>query len=93
MAAMTKRERVRAALAGEPVDHVPVALWRHDFLLEWSPEELVAATLEAYRADDWDFIKVQPARDLLRRGVGQHLRSACRAAAAPIDCCHDRRSC
>ena len=60
MAAMTKRERVRAALASEPVDHVPVALWRHDFLREWSPEELVAATVEAYRADDWDFIKFNP---------------------------------
>jgi uroporphyrinogen decarboxylase len=57
---MTKRERVRAALAGEAVDRVPVALWRHDFLREWSPEDLVAATLEAYRADDWDFIKFNP---------------------------------
>jgi uroporphyrinogen decarboxylase len=57
---MTKRERVRAALAGEAVDHVPVALWRHDFLREWTPEDLVAATLEAYRADDWDFIKLNP---------------------------------
>lgn len=57
---MTKRERVRAALADKPVDHVPAALWRHDFLREWSPEELVATTLEAYRADDWDFIKFNP---------------------------------
>ena len=37
-----------------------MALWRHDFLREWSPEELVAATLEAYHADDWDFIKFNP---------------------------------
>ncbi len=57
---MTKRERVRAALAGEPVDHVPASLWGHDFLREWSAEELVAATLEAYRANDWDFIKFNP---------------------------------
>ena len=60
MSEMTKRERVRAALDGEPVDHVPAALWGHDFLREWSPEDLVAATLEAYRADDWDFIKFNP---------------------------------
>lgn len=60
MAEMTKPERVRAALAGEPVDRVPASLWRHDFLREWSPEELVATTLEAYRADDWDFIKLNP---------------------------------
>ncbi len=60
MIEMTKRERVRAALAGGAVDHVPTALWRHDFLREWSAEELVAATLDAYRADDWDFIKFNP---------------------------------
>jgi uroporphyrinogen decarboxylase len=60
MTVMTKRERVRAALAGEPVDHVPASVWRHDFLREWSAEDLVAATLEAYRADDWDFIKFNP---------------------------------
>jgi uroporphyrinogen decarboxylase len=60
MAEMTKRERVRATLAGEPVDHVPASLWGHDFLREWSPEELVAATLDAYRADDWDFVKFNP---------------------------------
>jgi len=60
MADMTRRERVRAALAGEPVDHTPVALWGHDFLREWTPEELVAATLDAYRSDGWDFIKFNP---------------------------------
>lgn len=60
MASMTKRERVRAALAGEPVDHVPASLWGHDFLREWTPEDLAAATIEAYRADDWDFIKLNP---------------------------------
>ncbi len=60
MAEMTKRERVRAALAGESADHAPVALWGHDFLREWTAEELVAATLDAYRADDWDFIKFNP---------------------------------
>jgi uroporphyrinogen decarboxylase len=60
MMEMTKRERVRAALASPPVDRVPVSLWGHDFLREWSPEDLVAATLDAYRADDWDFIKFNP---------------------------------
>ncbi|MFQ5380222.1 MAG: uroporphyrinogen decarboxylase family protein [Dehalococcoidia bacterium] len=57
---MTKKERVRAALRGDPVDHVPVSLWGHDFLREWSAEDLAAQTLEAYRAHDWDFIKLNP---------------------------------
>jgi uroporphyrinogen decarboxylase len=57
---MTKKSRVRAALASEPVDRAPASLWGHDFLREWSAEELVASTLEAYRANDWDFIKFNP---------------------------------
>ena len=60
MAEMTKKQRVRAALAGEPVDRVPVSLWGHDYLREWSPEDLTEATLEQYRAHDWDFIKLNP---------------------------------
>ena len=43
---MTKQERVRAALAGRSLDRVPVSLWGHDFLREWSPTELAASTLE-----------------------------------------------
>jgi uroporphyrinogen decarboxylase len=60
MAEMTKKERVRATLAGEPADRAPASLWGHDFLREWSAEELVAATMDAYRANDWDFIKFNP---------------------------------
>jgi uroporphyrinogen decarboxylase len=57
---MNKKERVRAALAGQPVDRVPASLWGHDFLREWRPRDLAAATLEAYRQYDWDFIKLNP---------------------------------
>ncbi len=60
MATMTKKDRVRAALAGEPVDRAPVSMWGHDFLREWSAEDLAAATLEQYRSHDWDFIKLNP---------------------------------
>lgn len=59
-ATMTKKERVRAALAGQPVDYPPVSLWGHDFLREWSAEDLAAQTLESYRTHDWDFIKLNP---------------------------------
>lgn len=60
MPEMTKRERVRATLAGKPSDRAPASLWGHDFLREWSAEDLVAATMDSYRADDWDFIKFNP---------------------------------
>lgn len=60
MAEMTARERVRAALAGKPVDRAPVSLWGHDYEREWTPEALVGATLDAYRPYGWDFIKLNP---------------------------------
>ena len=60
MTDMTKRERVRAAIAGEPVDRAPTSLWGHDFLREWSNDELVGATCEQYETYDWDFIKINP---------------------------------
>ena len=60
MTEMTKRERVRAAISGEPVDRAPASLWGHDFLREWSNDELVGATCEQYEAYDWDFIKINP---------------------------------
>ena len=58
--AMTKNERVFAALKGDRVDSVPVSAWWHDFEREWSAKGLAEATLEAYRKYDWDFIKVNP---------------------------------
>lgn len=57
---MNKKERVRAALRGDPTDHTPVALWGHDFLREWSARDLAEQTLESYRRFDWDFIKLNP---------------------------------
>lgn len=57
---MTKKERVRSALAGRPLDRVPVSLWGHDFRREWSPQDLATATIESYHGGDWDFIKLNP---------------------------------
>ncbi len=60
MTTMTKKQRVRAALAGTSVDRPPASLWGHDYLREWDPHDLAAATLEQYRAYDWDFVKLNP---------------------------------
>ena len=57
---MTKKERVRAALSGGVVDRVPASLWGHDFLREWTPEDLVESTIDAWRPYDFDFIKFNP---------------------------------
>jgi len=60
MATMTKKQRVRAALAGKAADRPPASLWGHDYLREWEPRQLAGATLEQYRAHDWDFVKLNP---------------------------------
>jgi uroporphyrinogen decarboxylase len=56
---MTRRERVMAALRGEPVDRVPVSLWLHNFATENSADELAAETLRLAHRFDWDFLKPQ----------------------------------
>lgn len=58
---MNKRQRLEAAIAGEPVDRLPVALWRH-----WPGDDQNAVALAAahlkWQADyDWDLVKVGPA--------------------------------
>lgn len=62
MPTMNHKQRLRAALAGLAVDRVPVALWGHDFAREFSAEGLAEATVESYRAYDWDLIKLNPRR-------------------------------
>jgi uroporphyrinogen decarboxylase len=61
MTNMNKRKRLETAIAGEPVDRLPVALWRH-----WPGDDQDAASLAAahlkWQADyDWDLLKVGPA--------------------------------
>lgn len=60
MSTMTKKERVAAAVNGEAVDRAPASLWGHNFLREWSNDELVGETIEQYERYDWDFIKINP---------------------------------
>lgn len=59
MEALTKRERVMAAVKGEPVDRIPVSFFGHNHSAERSPETAVQAMLEQDRKYDWDFMKVQ----------------------------------
>ncbi|HTK90267.1 MAG TPA: uroporphyrinogen decarboxylase family protein [Verrucomicrobiae bacterium] len=56
---MTKRERVMAALRGEPVDRVPLAFWLHNFATENSAQGLADETLRLLHRFDWDFLKPQ----------------------------------
>lgn len=60
MTEMSKRERVDAALKGQPVDRVPVAAWRHFIPAERSIEALAAASLKHVDDFDWDWLKLNP---------------------------------
>jgi uroporphyrinogen decarboxylase len=51
---------LRATLAGQPVDRLPVSTWGHDFLREWTAEDLAGHTIERQRKFDYDFVKLNP---------------------------------
>jgi len=57
---MTKRERLEAAIRGDDVDRVPVALWRHWPGDDQRAADLAAAQVAFQERYDWDFMKVTP---------------------------------
>lgn len=58
---MTHAERLRAAIAHEPVDRLPVAAWRHFPVDDQDPLSLAESVLSFQRQFDFDLIKVTPA--------------------------------
>lgn len=60
MNTMSKRQRLEATVAGQPVDRPAVALWRHWPVDDQRAEDLARATLAFQRTFDFDFIKVTP---------------------------------
>ena len=58
---MNHRERIHAAIKNQPVDHVPVALWRHFPNDDLRAEGLAARVVEFQKKFDFDFVKVTPA--------------------------------
>jgi len=70
MEEMSKRERLKATIQGEPTDRVPVALWRHFPGDDQDPVGLAASTVAFQKQYDWDFIKVTPASSFCARDWG-----------------------
>ncbi len=85
MAKMTRRERVKAALAGSAVDRPPVSFWGHDYLREWTPAGLAEATLDRFRRYDWDFVKVNPRATYYAEAWGNHYRPSGDALHGPLN--------
>jgi uroporphyrinogen decarboxylase len=60
MTKFNKQKRLEAAIAGEKVDRLPVALWRHWPGDDQDAQALAAAHISWQKAYDWDFVKVSP---------------------------------
>lgn len=61
MSKWTKRARLEAAIAGEVVDRLPVALWRHWPGDDQDADALATAHLKWQADYDWDLLKIGPA--------------------------------
>ena len=55
---MKKRDRIASAIAGAPVDQVPVSAWGHFFLDEVEPVRFADRMVSFQQEYDWDFLKV-----------------------------------
>lgn len=55
---MTKKERIRNALDGKPIDRIPFAIWRYFPQEDKSKEGLVNATMRFHTRWDFDMVKV-----------------------------------
>jgi len=81
----TKRERVMAALRGEPVDRVPVSFWLHNFAAENSAEGLASETLRLAKTFDWDYLKPQSRAQCFAEAWGlEYMASSDRAVPFTI---------
>lgn len=60
MTKFSKHKRLEAAIAGEAVDRLPVALWRHWPGDDQDAQAQAAAHIAWQKAYDWDFVKVSP---------------------------------
>lgn len=55
---MDRTERVEAAVAGRPVDRVPVSAWGHFFTRETTAASLAETMLAFRETYDWDYLKI-----------------------------------
>jgi len=81
---VNKKERIDAALRGDPVDRVPASMWGHDFLHEWNAQSLAETMVENFTRYDWDYMKVNPRAWYHVEGWGVKVRPSGEKYKAPI---------
>jgi uroporphyrinogen decarboxylase len=84
---MTKRQRVAAALRGDPVDRVPLSFWLHNFVAENTARGLADETLRLARTFGWDYLKPQPRAQAFAEMWGLRYRPS-GAVATPFTVTH-----
>jgi uroporphyrinogen decarboxylase len=79
---MKTRERVMAALRGDPVDRVPLAFWMHHFAAENAVDSFVAETLRLATEFGWDYLKPQSRAQCFAEAWGLRYRASGERAVA-----------
>ncbi|MDQ7025979.1 MAG: uroporphyrinogen decarboxylase family protein [Anaerolineae bacterium] len=67
---MEKRSRLERAIAGDIVDRIPVALWRHWPGDDQRAADFAQALVRFQQYFDWDFVVVQPSHNFSVVGYG-----------------------
>ncbi|MFN8497080.1 MAG: uroporphyrinogen decarboxylase family protein [Anaerolineae bacterium] len=81
---MTKKERMDAALRGQPVDRPPVSLWRHFYESEETAAGLAQSMLGWQHTYDWDWMKINPRASYHVEGWGVTLQFSGHALVKPV---------
>ena len=81
---MNREERIRAALAGQDVDRVPVAAWMHLSEFDQDPISLAEAEVALTEKYDFDFIKMMPFGLYSTQDFGNQLTIYCDPHKEPI---------
>ncbi|MFN8474081.1 MAG: uroporphyrinogen decarboxylase family protein [Anaerolineae bacterium] len=81
---VTKKERVDAALRGQPVDRPPVSLWRHFYESEETAQGLAQSMLHWQTTYDWDWMKINPRASYHVEGWGVKLQFSGHALIKPV---------
>jgi uroporphyrinogen decarboxylase len=80
---MMRIERIRKALAGEPVDRPPISFWGHNYAQENSAADLAAETVRVFQKYDWDFIKIQSRASCFAEAWGNRYHYSSHFATSP----------
>lgn len=81
---MNREERIRAALAGKEVDHVPVGAWMHLSEFDQDPISLAEAEVQFTEKYDFDYIKMMPFGLYSTQDFGNQITIYCDPYREPI---------